>query len=341
MKKKLFLILLSLFLITGCGKIPKLKNGEEAVVTFKNGEKISANDVYNSLKKDYALDATLTLIDTKILESEFKNDIKDAEKYAKDTIKSMKESYGSEEKLEEAIRTYTGYSNIDAYQNFLYVNYLQNKAAEAYAEKQVTENSIKNYYNDIYFGDVSIDHILITAQVKSGATDEEKAKAEKEAKAKAEEVIKKLNDAKKAGKDVKEEFKSLAKEYSDDDKTKNDGGALGYVNLNKLGSSYDELINAAVKLKKGEYSTKVITTDLGYHVVLKEDQKKKSSLDDVKDEIRSTLAQSTLSSDQNITAKAMKHYREEYGVKIIDSDIEKQYKAYNNEITNSSSENKK
>ena len=55
MKKKLFLLTLSLFLICGCGKIPKLKNGEEAVVTFKNGDKISADDLYNELKKNYAL----------------------------------------------------------------------------------------------------------------------------------------------------------------------------------------------------------------------------------------------------------------------------------------------
>lgn len=339
MKKKIFLITLSLFLITGCGKIPKLKNGEEAVVTFKNGDKISANEVYNTMKKDYSLDATLSLIDQKILEKEFKKDVKDAKKYAEDTIKSMKESYGNDDKLLEAIRMYTGFSNIDAYKNFLYINYLQNKAAEQYAKDLVSNNSIENYYKDIYFGDVSIDHILITSSVKSGATDEEKKAAEKEAKAKAEEVIKKLDEAKKNKKDIKEEFAKLAKEYSKDDKTKNDGGKLGYINLNQLGSNYDELINAATKLKDGEYSSKVITTDLGYHVILKEGQKKKASLEDVKDTIRETLAQSTLSSDAQINAKAMKHYRDEYGVSIIDSDIKKEYEAYIKDATTAKEQN--
>mgnify|MGYP002863356917 CR=1 FL=1 len=74
---------------------------------------------------------------------------------------------------------------------------------------------------------------------------------------------------------IKETFASLAKEYSDDSATKNDGGALGYINLNNLGTNYDELVNAAVKLKDGKYSTSVITTDLGYHVIYRVDQKDK------------------------------------------------------------------
>ena len=102
MKKKLFLITLSLFLLCGCGKIPKLKNGEEAAIKFKNGEMVSADELYETLQKDYALEATINIIDKKILEKEFKDSIKDAEKYAEDTIKSMKDTYGSEEELLQA-----------------------------------------------------------------------------------------------------------------------------------------------------------------------------------------------------------------------------------------------
>ena len=341
MKKKIFLITLSLFLIAGCGKIPKLKNGEEAVVKFKNGDMISADEVYKTLKKDYSLDAALSLIDKKILETEFKGELDGAKEYASETIESMKESYGGDDKLLEAIRTYTGYSSIEAYENFLYINYLQSKAAEAYAKSLVSDSNVENYYKNIYFGDVSVDHILITPSVKSGATAEEKEKAEKEAKAKAKEVITKLDEAKKAGKDIKEEFAKLAKEYSQDSATKDNGGKLGYINLNNLGSNYDELINAAVKLKNGAYSDKVITTDLGYHVILKEDQKEKDSLKDAKDKIKTILSQSTLSSDSQITAKAMNHYRNEYGVKIIDSEINKEYQALIKETTQSTNKENK
>ena len=334
MKKKLFLLTLSIFLIAGCGKIPKLKNGEDAVITFKNGDKISVNELYNALKTDYALDATINLMDTKILEKEFKGSIKEAKKYAEDTIKSMKESYGGDDELLQAIQIYTGYSTIDAYQNYIYINYLKNLATEKYAKIKVDDKQVEKYFNDVYVGDVSINHILITPSVKSEATDEEKTKAENEAKNKALEVIAKLDEASKAGKDVKEEFTKLAKEYSDDDATKNKGGELGYINFNNLGTNYDELVNAALKLKKGEYSTKVITTDMGYHVIYKVDQKDKGTLKDAEDKIRTILSQSTLNNDATVSVKAMQYYRDKYGAEIVDSDIQSQYSKYMNQALN-------
>ena len=51
MKKKIAVLALCVLLLAGCGKrIPTLSNGDEAVVTLKNGEKISSNDLYNELK---------------------------------------------------------------------------------------------------------------------------------------------------------------------------------------------------------------------------------------------------------------------------------------------------
>lgn len=334
MKKKLFLLTLSLFLVCGCGKVPKLKNGEEAVVTFKNGDKISADDLYNELKDKYALEALVDMVDTKILEKEFKKDIDDAKEYAESTIKSMEKTYGGKDKLLEQIQYYTGFATTEAYQNFIYINYLQNKAAEKYAKTLVTDKQVQKYFDDVYFGDISINHILITPSVKSGASQEEITKAEEKAKKKAEEVISKLNEAKKAGKDIKEEFKALAKEYSDDDATKKKSGALGYINLNNLSANYDELVNAATKLKDGEYSSKVITTEMGYHVILRVKQKSKGTLKDASDNIRTILSQDTLQNDKNITAKAMNHYRKEYGVDIIDSNLESQYSKYINNLLN-------
>lgn len=334
MKKKLFLLTLSLFLVCGCGKIPKLKNGEEAVVTFKNGDKISADDLYKEIKDKYALDAVVSMVDTKILEKEFKKDIDDAKDYASDTIKSMEKNYGGKDELLEAIQYYTGYSTIEAYQDFIYINYLQNKAAEEYAKTLVTDKQVKKYFDETYFGDISINHILITPSVKSGASEDDTKKAEETAKKKAEEVIKKLDEAKKGGKDIKEEFKTLAKEYSDDDATKKKSGALGYINLNNLDGNYDELVNAAVKLKNGEYSSKVVTTELGYHIILRIDQKDKGTLKDATDNIKTILSQDILSSDANLNVKAMDYYRKEYGVKIIDSNIKSQYSKYMNNALN-------
>ena len=56
MKKKIIVLALCVLLISGCGsKIPKLSNGDEAVVTLKDGQKISVNELYDSMKNTYAL----------------------------------------------------------------------------------------------------------------------------------------------------------------------------------------------------------------------------------------------------------------------------------------------
>ena len=68
MKKKIIVLALCVLMISGCGsKIPKLKNGDEAVVTMKKDQKISVDDLYEELKSDYALEALINMIDKKIL----------------------------------------------------------------------------------------------------------------------------------------------------------------------------------------------------------------------------------------------------------------------------------
>ena len=44
MKKKLILMIITIGLLTGCGKIPKLSNGEEAIVKFDDGTMYSVED---------------------------------------------------------------------------------------------------------------------------------------------------------------------------------------------------------------------------------------------------------------------------------------------------------
>jgi len=333
MKKGLIISLICLLTVCGCGKIPTLKNGEEAVITFakdKKEHKISAENLFNELKNNFGLEATLKIIDNYVLENEFADYTKTAKDNAENYIEAMIESYGSEEALLNDIIANTNYTTVEGYQEYLYLSFLQSHAIEEYAKSQVTDKEIDKYYQDEVKGDVEVYHILITPKVTDKMTNTEKTKAENTAKEKAEEVIKKLDKAE----NTLEEFKKLVKEYSEDDATKKKDGNLGFINYGDLDQNYDELIDAAYKLKDGKYSKEVITTELGYHVIYRNAIKEKDKLKDIKDEIIETLANELLSTDTQMTVNAMKYYRELYDMKIVDSELDRQYGIYLNNLIN-------
>lgn len=323
MKKKIVILGLCTLMVCSCGKtIPKLENGSEAIVSFENGQKISVEDLYNDLKNNFALESLINLVDKKILEDKYKDNLSSAEEYATSTMKSLEENYG--ENLLAAIQTYTSYSTVEAYKNYVYISQLQSQAVEDYAKKQVTEKEMKEYYEKNIHGDVLVNHILVTPNVKDDATTEEKTNAENEAKEKINTIIAKLKESE----NKKEAFTNLAKEYSEDASTKEDGGSLGYINDGTLSSSYDEIVKKAFELKDGEFSTEVITTELGYHVIFREASKEKASFEDVQDTIREKIADDLLAKDATLSIKAMQDLRKEYGMDIVDSEIQSQYAKY-------------
>lgn len=338
MKKKIFIIGASALLLCGCGKVPKLSNGDEAVLTFKDGEKISANDFYNSIKDKFGLETLVGMIDKYVYEKEFSSKTKEAKEYAEASIKSLRSSYKTDEELLSALRQYAGanYQTVDAYQEAIYINFLQNEAIETYVKDKITEDELKKYYENDVFPSMNISHILITPKVTDSTKTEEKENAEKEAKEKVESLIKELQQAQKDGKDITEEFGRLAKENSEDSSTKNNNGDLGDTSLESFSSSYDELVKAASKLKDGEFSTEVITTEVGYHIILKTKTGEKKSYEDSLDTMKKKIMQNKLSSKdgQTLMVDAIKYYRDKYELNIVDSEISSQYGKYMNNLIN-------
>lgn len=330
MKKKVIILGACTMLLCGCGKIPTLSNGDEAVVKFENGDMISVNDLYNEVKNNYALQSLLQMIDKKILETEYASEVESKKEVAESTVKAMKESYG-EDQFIQMLQNYYGYSSIEAYQNAYYISTLQNLAITDYGKSLVTDKEIEKYYKESVFGDILVDHILITADTTSTMSTDEKTAAENKAK----DQVKSLIDELQKSDNKKEKFAELAKEYSKDESTKENGGSLGYINIGTLGTSYDEIVKAANSLKDGEISTEVITTELGYHVILREEQREKASLDDTKESIRSTLGEKKISADSTLSVTALTELRKKYGMDIVDSEIQKQYGNYiSNTIAN-------
>lgn len=323
MKKKIIVLSLCALLLAGCeGKKVELKDGEEVITSLKDGKNISVKDLYNELKDSYGLEKLMNMIDKIILEDKYKDDIEAAKENAESTINQLKDAYGDE--LEQAIQYYTNYNSIEEYKGFLQTNYLQQKAIDDYAKDQISENDIKKYYKDEVKPDIKLSHILISVDADANASEEEKTNAENNAKSKAEEVISKLKESSNPS----ESFKELAKEYSSDDSTKEDGGNLGFVNVDTLGDSYTSLINEAYKLKDGEYSKEVIKTELGYHVIIRTETKEKASLDELKDSIIDKLVTKYNQEHTESSIKAMQKLRNEYDMNINDDDLHQKYVNY-------------
>lgn len=325
MKKLLVALLCVMLLVTACGKVPKLKNGKDAVVSIKDGD-ISVDDLYNKMKDSYALNVLIDMIDTEILEGIYKTDNEEKE-YVKNQVEQAKSYYESSystyySSFQEFLTKGYGVKDQAEFEEKLALNYKRTKATEDYAKKLVTDKEIEKYYKEKTIGDIKASHILIKPSYKDNATDEEKEKAEKAALKKAKEVITKLNKG--------EKFADLAKKYSDDGSSSK-GGDLGWFNRGDMVSEFEE---AVIKLEKGKYTTTPVKTEYGYHVILKVDQKSKPSLKKVKSDIIKTLAKEKQSSDENLQAKALIALRKEHKVTIEDTALNKQYKTYISNISN-------
>ncbi len=324
MKKKIIGLCAILLLASGCGKVPTLENGQEAIVSFENGDMISVDDFYQVIKDDYGLQALITMIDTYVLEHEFADYVDEAKDRGDYYVDAYVESLGSEE---EVLSTY-GFQTMDAFRDYWYLTMLQSHAIEEYAKDQITDEQIEDYYNNDVIGDMEIAHILVTPNIDEDATDEETDEAEEKAKAEVEDIIIKLDEAKANGEDIEEVFGELVKEYSEDEDSKEDNGSLGRINYGDSDGKYDELIAAAEELKDGEYSTEVITSELGYHIILKVKSYEKEKLDDLKDEIIQTLSEDYIQNNDDAGINALQHYRREYGMEIQDDEINRQYSNY-------------
>lgn len=325
-QKVVALSLASMTLLSGCGAktIPTLENGDQAVVTFNEDAKISITDFYNQMKDKYGTEVILNMIDKMVLEKKYADSIEEAHKNADSVMSQLETSYG--DKLLSAIQTYTGYQTLDEYKDYVYLSYLQNKAAEDYAKDNISEKDIKKYYNNEIKPDIKVSHILISVNYATDASDDDKTKAKNEAKAKAQEALDKLKAADKSK--IADTFSELAKEYSNDDSSKDDGGNLGFINTDTLGSKYDNLVTEAYKLKDGEYSSNIVETELGYHLVYRTETKEKADLESVRDTIVDALVSDYLKENQEAYIKSMQAVRKEYGMDIIDDDLNTNYTNY-------------
>lgn len=314
--KKTLLVAICIILLTGCKSV-KLDNGENAIVTFKEGG-ISAQELYDELKDAYGATKVVDLIDNFLLKDKYKSTSEEKD-YVNQSVKSAQEAaekYGVD--LETYVSYYYGVSTEKAFRNLIALNYKRSEWTKDYSKELVSDKQINDYYETETVGDMTLSHILISIDAKDSDTDEQKKEAETKAYNEAKDIIAKL----KEGKD----FSTLAKEFSDDEDTKKNGGALGKVNVSDYS---DEVIESAKDLKVGSYSETPVKSTYGYHIIYKTAQDEKPELnDELKDEIRGIVG-AELAEESGFQAKALTALREKNEMKFVDTDLEKAFNKTN------------
>ena len=322
-KKKIFaLVLVATLMLTGCGKIATLKNGEEVVAKL-DGKSITAEDLYDELKKQGGAITLTKMIDAFVVNKEIKTD-DDAKSYADAQLSSYKKSYQSYGQDFNAALTSAGYADENEFKDELILEYKKNIVTENYVKDELTDDEIQKYYDDNIYGDIEARHILISPNTKDDMTDDEKDKAEEKAKKEAEDIIKKLDEG--------EDFANLAKEYSDDEGTASKGGKLTVT----YGSVVDEFWDGVNELKDGEYSKEPVKSEYGYHIIYRIKQKEKPKLDDVKDDVIDKLTEEKINNDSTLQTRALVALRKKYNLEISDDELKK---SYDNSINSSLSSN--
>jgi len=240
----------------------------ETIATV-GGTKITKDDLYQSLVEMYGPDATESLIADQIVEKEAaKEKVTVTDKEIQEELDATIESYGGEEAYTSALES-SGMTEEDMKKDIKV--YLQTvKLIES--RVTITDEEIETYFNEnketfATAAQVEASHILV---------DDE---------ATAKEVAAKLADG--------GDFAELAKEYSTDTASAENGGVLGYFGAGEMTEAFEK---AAFAMKVGEISEPV-KTDYGYHIIKVTGKKdaKEANLEDSTAEIKETLKQERLS----------------------------------------------
>ncbi|ACJ34644.1 Parvulin-like peptidyl-prolyl isomerase (molecular chaperone) [Anoxybacillus flavithermus WK1] len=225
-------------------------NGSDVVVETKEGN-ITKEELYNEMKERYGKDVLRDLVHEKVLSKKFKVTDEELNK----EIENLKEMYGIQYDL--AVQQ----NGEEAIRDMVKLDLLRQKAAME--DIKVTDEELKKYYNE-YKPKVKASHILV---------DDEKT---------AKDIKAKLEKG--------EDFAKLAKEYSKDTGSAQNGGDLGWFGPGKM---VEEFEKAAYALNVGEISDPV-KTQFGYHIIKVTDKEKKKSFDEMKEEIEFEVKKSKL-----------------------------------------------
>jgi foldase protein PrsA len=287
MKKWIISVTLATGMIGLAGCSGDGAENSEVVATTKAGD-VTKEELYKSMKQKFTPQmeqALQELIYTKVLSDKYEVSDKEVEEKlneAKDQLGPQFDMFLQQYNLDEK-----------SFKEYLKLQLLQEKAA--ISDVKVTEKELKEYYEK-WKPDIQVRHILV---------DDEKT---------AKEVKQKLADGSK--------FEELAKEYSKDPGSAENGGSLGWVDYAGRQNFVPEFSKALDTLEKGKVS-EPIKTEYGFHIIEITDKKEKKSFDEMKKELEKELKLSKV--DPQKIQEAMKREIEKADLNIKDKDLKKAF----------------
>ncbi|MEK3980491.1 peptidylprolyl isomerase [Psychrobacillus sp. FSL K6-2836] len=246
--------------LAGCSA--EAKTNKETVATV-NGEKISQEELTETLMTQYGVAALDTLITNKIFEMEAESEgLSVAEKEIQAELTKLIETYGGQEEYEAVLDA----NNIEeeALLEDITTHLLQTKVLEKVIN--ITDEELATYFEENkttyeQTEQVEASHILVADE------------------ATAKEVINKLNEG--------SDFAELASEYSTDTSSSTDGGSLGYFGA---GEMVEEFEKVAFEMEIDDISDPV-ESEYGFHIIKvtgKQDAKE-AVFEDVKEDVYDNL----------------------------------------------------
>ncbi|MBQ6820634.1 MAG: peptidylprolyl isomerase [Clostridium sp.] len=261
------------------------------------GEDYDTNEEVAEYVKELRIQAINLLVEEKImyLKAEELGLLPSDEEVETETttyIEGLKESLGGEEAFNTALEN--AQLTLDEYTAQLKENIksnliVTNVTNEIFKDITVTDDEIKTYYDEHLdsYKTATVSHILV------------------EDEATAKEVREKAVNG--------EDFATLAKEYSKDTGTAENGGSLGTVTYDTT-DYVQEFTDAFKALREGEIS-EPIKSNYGYHII-KVTNIKQQTLEEATESIRSTIKQNK---ESEIYNTSIEEWKKEYKVKTYEN----------------------
>lgn len=267
-------------------------NGGDVVKTDDGN--VTKDELYEAMKDKYGAQTVQQLTFEKVLEDKYK--VSDKEINAE--VQKYKDQYGDQF---SSVLAQSGLTEESFKENIKY-NMLVTKATEA--NTKTDDKTLKEYYKT-WKPDITVSHILVG--------DEKTAK----------EVEAKLKDGAK--------FSDLAKQYSTDTATKENGGKLDAFGPGKMDPAFEK---AAYALKKKGDISAPVKSQYGYHIIQMDEPASKTTFEKDKAKVKEAYLASQV--NQENMQKALKKVYKDAGIKVEDKDLKDAFKDYTSSSSSSS-----